>query len=68
MRPKTKFSVKKTSTSGGPYVKINTSLVTPLTYNDATVVNSTTYYHVTTAVNSAGIESVYSNQAAVNIP
>jgi hypothetical protein len=62
------YNIYRSTTSGGPYIKINTSLVTALTYNDATVVNSTTYYYVTTAVDSAGIESVFSNQATVKVP
>src|SRR5271154_312042 len=62
------YNVYRSTTSGGPYVKINASLVTSLTYSDTAVVNSTTYYYVTTSVDSAGIESVNSNQAAATIP
>jgi hypothetical protein len=62
------YNIYRSTTSGGPYVKINASLVTPLTYHDATVVNSTNYYYVTTSVDSTGIESVYSNQAVASIP
>ena len=62
------YNIYRSTTSGGPYVKINASLVTPLAYNDGTVVSSTTYYYVTTSVDSTGIESVYSNQAVASIP
>ncbi len=56
------------TTNGGPYVKINTTLVNPLTYTDSSVASSTTYYYVTTAVDPANVESEYSNQATAEIP
>ena len=62
------YNIYRSTTSGGPYVKLNASLVTPLTYKDATVLASTTYYYVTTSVDSIAIESVYSNQVAATIP
>jgi len=43
-------------------------LVVGLSYSDATVQNSTTYYYVTTAVDSSGVESSYSNQVTAPIP
>jgi fibronectin type 3 domain-containing protein len=54
--------------SGGPYSKINSSLVTTLSYTDSTVQSGTTYYYVTTAVDSSGDESVYSNEVSAPIP
>jgi fibronectin type 3 domain-containing protein len=39
-----------------------------LTYSDTTVQNASTYYYVTTAVDSSGVESSYSNQATAVIP
>jgi hypothetical protein len=62
------YTIYRSTTSGGPYVKISASLVTSLTYSDTAVANSTIYYYVTTSVDSSGIESVYSNQAAANVP
>jgi len=61
------YNVYRSTTNGGPYVKINATLVTPLTYTDSSVAGSTTYYYVTTAVDPAGVESEYSNQASANI-
>jgi fibronectin type 3 domain-containing protein len=43
-------------------------LVTVLNYTDSTVLNSTTYYYVTTAVDSSGGESVFSNEVSAAIP
>jgi len=62
------YNVYRSTTNGGPYVKINTTLVNPLTYIDSSVASSTTYYYVTTAVDPAGVESEYSNQATAEIP
>ena len=61
------YNIYRGTTSGGPYVKINATLVIPLTYTDSSVTSSTIYYYVTTAVDPTGIESAYSNQASANI-
>lgn len=62
------YNVYRSTTRGTGYNKINTALVAALTYSDTTVVNGTTYYYVTTAVDSSGNESTYSNEAAAPIP
>ncbi|HTQ58885.1 MAG TPA: choice-of-anchor D domain-containing protein [Candidatus Solibacter sp.] len=62
------YNVYRSSVSGSGYMKINSSLVISLTYTDATVQSGTTYYYVTTAVDSSGNESMYSNQATATIP
>lgn len=62
------YNVYRGIDSGGPYSKINTILDPDTSYVDNGVVNETTYYYVTTAVNSEGLESTYSNQAKVTIP
>jgi hypothetical protein len=53
---------------GGPYTKLTTSLVTTLNHADVTVQAGRTYYYVVTAVNSNGIESVFSAEASAAIP
>ncbi|GGA05073.1 hypothetical protein GCM10008018_58850 [Paenibacillus marchantiophytorum] len=58
----TGYNIKRSTTIGGPYTTIATS-VTQTTYADTTVTNGTTYYYVVTAVNSAG-ESINSNEAS----
>jgi len=43
-------------------------LITTLTYTDSTVQSATTYYYVTTAVDSSGSESANSNEVSASIP
>ena len=62
------YNVYRSTVSGSSYTKINSSLVTALNYTDSTVQNGTTYYYVTTAVDSSGTESAYSNAASAIIP
>jgi fibronectin type 3 domain-containing protein len=62
------YNVYRSTVNGSSYTKINSSLVTTLNYTDSTVQNGTTYYYVTTAVDSSGNESVYSNAASAIIP
>ena len=62
------YNVYRSTVSGGSYTKINSSLVAVLDYSDANVLGGSTYYYVMTAVDAAGNESVYSNQASASIP
>jgi len=65
--PVSGYNVYRGSKSGGPYNKIST--LDPITsYTDNTVAAASTYYYVTTAVNSSGTESTYSNQVQAVIP
>jgi fibronectin type 3 domain-containing protein len=61
------YNMYRSTTSGGPYTKINSSLITTTSYNDQTVQSGVTYYYVSTAVNSQGQESVYSNEASAAV-
>src|SRR5882762_4430108 len=63
----TGYNIYRGTVNGGAYAKIS-SLVSALTYNDSTVQSGTTYYYVTTAVDSQGTESVFSNQVVAVIP
>ena len=49
----TSYTVKRATTSGGPYTPIASGITTP-SYRDTTVTNGTTYYYVVSADNSAG--------------
>ena len=62
------YNVYRGTVNGGPYTLINLSLVTGPNYTDATVQSGVTYYYVTTAVDSSGVQSVDSNQVIATIP
>lgn len=62
------YNVYRSQTSGGPYSLVNSTPVTQTTFTDSKVQASQTYYYVTTAVDSQGVESAYSNQVTVSIP
>jgi hypothetical protein len=62
------YNVYRGTQLGGPYAKLNSSLVAGTTYTDAIVLSGKTYYYVSTAVDSSNLESSYSNQATAAIP
>jgi invasion protein IalB len=62
------YNVYRSTVSGGSYTKINSSLVAVLSYTDSAVQSGTTYYYVTTAVDSTGSESTLSNEVSAPIP
>jgi fibronectin type 3 domain-containing protein len=64
----TSYNVYRSTTSGSGFVKINPNPVPLFAYTDASVANGTTYYYVTTAVDSNGLESAFSNQVTAVIP
>ncbi len=62
------YNIYRSTVSGGPYTKVNSSLDPNVTYNDQAVQDGYTYYYVTTAVDNQGNESSYSNQASAYVP
>jgi len=58
------YNVYRSLATGGPFGKVNTSLVVDSDYIDDTVVNGTTCYYVVTAVDTDGYESGYSNEVS----
>jgi len=62
------YNLYRGTAQGGPYEQINTALDSSTSYTDPTVVSGTTYYYVTTEVNTQGQESGYSNVAKAVIP
>jgi len=62
------YNVYRSTVSGQSYTRMNGSYVGGLSYLDSSVQNGLTYYYVTTAVDSSGIESVYSNEVSAKIP
>jgi hypothetical protein len=62
------YNVYRSTTTGGPYSKINSVLVVDTNYIDQEVQDGHTYYYVTTAVNQQQQESGYSNEASATMP
>lgn len=62
------YNIYRGTKSGGPYRKINSVLDAATVYTDTSIRNGTTYYYVTTAVDSNNEESVYSNEAPASVP
>jgi aryl-phospho-beta-D-glucosidase BglC (GH1 family) len=60
------YTVRRSTTNGGPYTVIATSVLAT-NWLDTTVANGTTYYYVVSAASPNG-ESVPSNQAAASVP
>lgn len=64
----TGYNVYRATLPGGAYTRVNSSLNTSMNYSDSTVRSGQTYYYVTTAVESNGMESSYSNQVQAAVP
>lgn len=62
------YRVYRSETSGSGFSALNGTAITAVNYTDSSVSSGTTYYYVVTAINSAGEESVYSNQATAVVP
>ncbi len=62
------YNAYRGTNSGGPYINLNSCLIATTSYTDRTVQSGYTYYYVTTAVDSLGLESAYSNQAIATVP
>jgi fibronectin type 3 domain-containing protein len=64
----TGYNIYRSTVNGSGYTKITPSPVSGLTYTDATVAASTTYYYVATSVDGSGDESGYSEVYQAVIP
>src|SRR3954471_13661070 len=62
------YNIYRGNQSSGPFARINSLLDTATVYTDGSVVSGQMYYYVTTAVDSTGAESGYSNLAQALIP
>jgi hypothetical protein len=62
------YNVYRSTTSGGPYSQLNSSLVTVTSFTDGSVVSGQTYYYVATAVDANNDQSQYSSQSQASIP
>jgi hypothetical protein len=62
------YNVYRGTATGGPYSKLNSGSIVTTSFSDSTVKSGSTYFYVTTAVNSAGAESTKSNEVRATIP
>ena len=61
------YAVYRSTTSGGPYVRIASGVNGP-TYHDGLVTSGRTYFYVVTSLDQNGKESKYSVEIKVVIP
>ena len=62
------YNVYRGTQSGGPYTRLNASLLSNTAFNDTKVQSGGNYFYVSTAVDSSNNESVFSNEATAAIP
>lgn len=63
------YNLYRGTQTGGPYsTKLNSSLLSATAFTDSNVQSGTTYYYVSTAVDSNNVESGYSNEASAPVP
>ena len=62
------YNVYRSQTSGGPYSKLDSSIVAADAYTDSSVQSGQTYYYVVTSVTSSGVESADSTQVSATVP
>jgi hypothetical protein len=61
------YYIYRSTVSGGPYSKLNTTLDPESSYADSGLASGN-YFYVVTSVDPNGVESGYSNEVAVTIP
>ncbi|MBZ5521908.1 MAG: choice-of-anchor D domain-containing protein [Acidobacteriia bacterium] len=62
------YNVYRGSQAGGPYARLNSSLLPALTFTDNSVQSGAVYFYVVTAVDASSQESVFSNESVATIP
>lgn len=62
------YYVYSSAVSGGPYTRVNSTLVTSTQYVDSTVQSGHAYFYVVTSVDPNDAESIFSNEAPAFIP
>ena len=62
------YNIYRGTQSGGPYTKLNSSLLAATDFSDSGVQSGTTYFYVSTAVDSSSVESSFSNEASADVP
>src|SRR3954463_11582656 len=64
----TGYNLYRGTQSGGPYSRMNSSLLSGTSYDDSAVQSGRNYFYVSTAVDASNNESAFSNEAAAAIP
>jgi hypothetical protein len=62
------YNVYRSAVSGGPYTKVNSTLITTTQYTDSTVQAGQTYFYVVTSLDSSSVESTFSNEVSATVP
>ena len=62
------YNLYRATTTGGPYVRLNASVIPGTSFTDRTAQAAHTYFYVATAVDADGIESIFSNELKVILP
>src|SRR5205807_4563251 len=61
------YNVYRATQAGGPYTRLNSSLIEPISYTDNMLQADQTYFYLVTAVDANGVESVASNEIQVAV-
>lgn len=56
------YNIYRSTTSGKGFLKINSSIITTISYSDSGLTNDTKYYYKITSIDFSGNESDYSNE------
>ncbi|HKM66382.1 MAG TPA: choice-of-anchor D domain-containing protein [Candidatus Acidoferrum sp.] len=62
------FNIYRGAISGGPYTRVDGSMISTASFTDTGVTPGQTYYYVATEVDSSGAESAYSSEVSATIP
>jgi hypothetical protein len=62
------YNIYRSAGPNGPFSKLNSPLITGLSYSDSNVQSGATYYYAATSVDSSNVESPYSNLATAAVP
>lgn len=62
------FNIYRGTTSGGPYTRVDASMVSSASYLDSGVNSGQTYYYVATEIDTTGTESSYSSEVSAVVP
>ena len=62
------YNAYRATTPGGPYLRLNSSLLTGTSYTDEMAQRGQTYYYVATAVGTNQLESARSPEASATVP